>query len=235
LTGATYLVVYASGGGGVSKTYTMINTIEPQRHPTSSLLTNPAQFINATSGQVEYYTPPEIIEAARETMGAIELDPASSAIANSRIRAVRYFDESANGLYQPWIAETLWLNHPYGKSEQRCSPDCKKKVCVRRRFHLQEFKAGNAEWISKLVKEFEAGNVKQACCITFASTSEKWFRPLLRYAQCFLYGRTAFILPTGQPLKGNTKGSVVTYLGPSVEKFAAAFRKLGQTKVSFPG
>lgn len=205
--------------------------------PRITILTHPgltsAQRINLTSGETEYYTPPNIIEAARAVMGSIELDPASSAQANARIGAARYFTEEINGLAQPWVTPSLWMNHPYGKSEQKCAPNCRKKTCARRGFHSEAFKPGNTEWINKLVEEYECGNVKQACCITFASTSEKWFRPLLKQPQCFLYGRISFILPNGEPLRGNTKGSVVTYFGRNVAKFAAEFEKLGQIKVPY--
>lgn len=49
------------------------------------------QRINATSGCVDYYTPKPIIEAARKTMGSIDLDPASSFEANNVVLASRYF------------------------------------------------------------------------------------------------------------------------------------------------
>lgn len=48
---------------------------------------NNAQLINQDSGDYEYYTPIEIIEAAREVMGFISLDPASSSMANEKIGA----------------------------------------------------------------------------------------------------------------------------------------------------
>lgn len=37
------------------------------------------RLINQDSGDVEYYTPTEITEAARRVMGGIDLDPFSSA------------------------------------------------------------------------------------------------------------------------------------------------------------
>lgn len=46
------------------------------------------QRINQTSGQFEYYTPPPIVAAARQVMGGIDLDPASSPQANRCIHAI---------------------------------------------------------------------------------------------------------------------------------------------------
>jgi hypothetical protein len=81
-----------------------------------------------------------------------------------------------------------------------------------------------------LISEFEKGNIKQACCITFAATSEAWFRPLLAYPQCFIHGRTNYYLPDGTKKKDVTKGSVVTYLGDNTERFKEVFSKIGTVK-----
>ena len=168
---------------------------------------NNAQLINQTSGEVEIYTPGFIIEAARVALGGfIQLDPASSLEANATVRATDFFTREEDGLKQPWIAETLWMNHPFSR----------------------EF---NRVWVRKLVLEHMAGNVKRACCITFASTSEEWFRPLMEFPQCFLYPRTNYVLPDGTTYRGVTKGSVVTALGIAVEDFKRAFAGLGKVKV----
>lgn len=47
--------------------------------------------VSFNSGNNEWYTPAEYIEAARKVMGRIDLDPASSDIANQTIRAVTYY------------------------------------------------------------------------------------------------------------------------------------------------
>lgn len=164
-----------------------------------------AQLINQTSGKVEYYTPQGIIEAARKTMGSIDLDPASSVIANKRVKAQSFFTKEDDGLSHAWFGN-VWMNHPYGRGLN----------------HL---------WISKLMGEYCASNIAQACCITYACTSEKWFRPLLQFPQCFLYGRTNYILPDGSVKEGNTKGSVVTYLGNNIEQFIVSFQSLGKVKI----
>lgn len=168
---------------------------------------NAAQLINQTSGDVEIYTPGNIIEAARRTLsGTISLDPASSEEANRRVQALRWYGREADGLNQPWEAQTLWMNHPFSK-------------------------AGNKLWIDKLVMSFRQGQVREACCITFASTSEKWFQPLMAFPQCYLSPRTNYLRPDGSVYRGVTKGSVVTYLGHYVGNFRAAFAGMGTVKV----
>lgn len=163
------------------------------------------QRINQESDKVEYYTPQEIVEAARRVMGEIDLDPASSSEANKRIKTLWFFDRHNNGLNQQWRGR-VWMNHPFSR-------------------------VNNPLWIAKLESEFESRRVTQACCITFAATSEKWFQPLLRRPQCFLCPRTDYFLPNGEKLRGVTKGSVVTYYGKNVATFAREFEKLGTVKV----
>lgn len=163
------------------------------------------QLINQTSGDVEYYTPLPIVDAARACMGNIHLDPASSHEANVRVRAFHYYTEKADGLRQSWHYDTIWLNHPFSRD-------------------------GNPLWINKVESEFRAGAFEQACCITFAATSEKWFQPLLARPQCFLVPRTNYFLPDGTLKRGVTKGSVVTYYGLNTERFAECFAHLGVCK-----
>jgi len=164
---------------------------------------NNAQLINQSSGSVEFYTPSNIIEAARLTMGGIDLDPASSEQANKTVKADRFYSEQADGLYQIWLCNSVWLNHPFGRGV-------------------------NKLWIDKLIDGFTRKHFHEACCITYACTSEKWFQPLFNYPMCFLSPRTNYYLPDGSMLKGVTKGSVVTYLGPRSDRFAYNFSELGQ-------
>jgi len=168
---------------------------------------NKVQLINQDSGNPEWYTPSPIIEAARATMGSIDLDPASCGAANELVRATRYFTQADDGLAQPWFCN-VWMNHPYSAR-------------------------GNPQWVNKLVREYEAGNVKQACCIVNASTSELWFQPLLDFPMCLLRGRLRFIPGSGQHESSPGKGSAVIYLGPSVDKFAVAFRPFGSIMVPY--
>ncbi len=136
---------------------------------------NNAQLINQDSGDTEYYTPPEIIEAAREVMGTIDFDPASSEQANRNIKARVFVD--CKGLSCDWFGN-VWMNHPFKRGE-------------------------NHKWINKIVDSYENGDVNQACCITYAATSENWFQPLLEYPQCYLTPRTNYYLPNGERKRRN--------------------------------
>lgn len=166
---------------------------------------NNHQLVNQTSGNTEYYTPKNIIAAVKYCLGYISLDPASSKEANKVINALVIFTKDDDGLSHDWYGK-VWMNHPFGKKT-------------------------NSLWIDKLVGHFLEGKITEACCITYACTSEKWFRPLLSYPQCFLYPRTNYLLPDGNVKRGVTKGSVVTYLGHDWRKFQACFSHLGVVKL----
>ena len=205
------------------------------------------QLLVQDSGDTELYTPPEIIEAARRVMGTIDLDPASSEIANKRVMATRYYTKETDGLSQEWHGN-IWMNHPFSKGELACKPKkgrkrmCKKKNCI------PKFKSGelitrghcithdipsNSHWIDCLIKEFNVNNLKQSCNITFGSTSESWYQKLERYPQCILDGRTQYIKPCGEVTKNVTKGSVVTYLGPHIDAFAREFSPFGRIQIDY--
>lgn len=168
---------------------------------------NAASLINQTSLETEWYTPSFIIEAARKAMGSIDLDPASSVEANKIVNATHIFTKEQDGLRQSWTQKTVWLNHPFGRQS-------------------------NERWVSKIL--IESDLFEQACMITYACTSEKWFTPLLRRPQAFLVPRTNYLLPDGTVKTGVTKGSVVTYFGQHVGKFEEAFRNLGIIKLPYP-
>ena len=59
-------------------------------------------FVTHNSGRNEWYTPPAIIEAARNVMGSIDLDPASCYEANKIVKATEHYDIEDNGLTHRW-------------------------------------------------------------------------------------------------------------------------------------
>ena len=171
---------------------------------------NNGKLINQDSGEQEYYTPDFIVEACRKTMGSIDLDPFSSAKANLTVGAKRYFTKDDDGFSKDWFGK-VFVNHPFSRENN-------KKI-----FH-------------KAIQECSKGNADCVMLITYASTSEAWFRPSLDFPQCYLYGRTNYYLPDGTVKRSVTKGSCITLISDGynsyVHKFSEAFKTLGKVKVA---
>lgn len=72
--------------------------------------------VQVSSEELSWITPPEIIERVRKVLGGyIDLDPASSAEANSIIKANRYYTESDDMFKQDLTCDTIYMNPPFGK------------------------------------------------------------------------------------------------------------------------
>lgn len=154
------------------------------------------------SGNNEWYTPPEYIEAARELMGGIDLDPASCEIANRVVKAARFFTAEDDGLLQAWNGN-VWMNPPY-------AADLIGKFC------------------DKLADEFMGGNVPQAVVLVNNATETTWFNTLIECAAAVVFpsSRVKFYMPdgkTGAPLQGQA----VVYLGDMPLMFLERFRRFG--------
>ena len=66
----------------------------------------------------EYYTPYAIIDAARATMGGIDVDPSSSVEANRVVKAQTFYTKEQNGLEQDWWGN-VWMNPPFTRGLMR--------------------------------------------------------------------------------------------------------------------
>jgi len=167
------------------------------------------------SGNNEWYTPPKYIEATREAMGGIDLDPASSVKANETVGAETYYTAEDDGLSLHWNGR-IWLNPPYSRDL------------------LPAF-------VDKLLHEIEAERVDQACVLVNNATETKWAAKLQGAcdALCLLNGRIRFHDATGTPQKTPLQGQVVYYFAgyatkdvlehyAAVGRFAQAFQDLGK-------
>jgi hypothetical protein len=198
------------------------------------------QLINQDSKDFEYYTDPGYTCLARSLLNGIELDPASSTAANRFVRAERIYAIDDDGLSKPWNCRSLWMNHPFSRGEAPCPKDrkqCKKKVCKDRGYHIDTRIPSNKEWIDKLVQSFKTGAIRgEALNITYAATSEAWFRPLQQYPQLYIVPRCNYFLPNGKIKKGVTKGSVITFLTREksrVHDFQSIFGNYGEVHVPY--
>jgi hypothetical protein len=154
----------------------------------------------------EHYTPAEYIDAAREVLGGIDLDPASCAKANKVVKASRFFTIEDDGLRKDkdWHGPRVWMNPPYGG------------------------KAG--EFVSKLMDEMEAGRVSAAIVLVSSTTTDTvWFQPLWNGLLCFTDHRINFY-GDGER-SGSTNGSVFVYFGDRPDVFIGCFSKFGTVVV----
>ncbi|HSW43507.1 MAG TPA: DNA N-6-adenine-methyltransferase [Patescibacteria group bacterium] len=159
------------------------------------------------SGIVEWYTPTHYIEAAREVMGGIDLDPASSELANRTVRADRIYTMADDGLSQPWEGR-IWLNPPYGK--------------------------GSGLFTTKLVEEYETGHVEAAVLLLNAyGFDAMWFQPLWDHPICFTDHRITFTSPQRES-GGPANGNIFIYLGTDEGAFAERFRAFGRIVRALP-
>ena len=146
----------------------------------------------------EWYTPSMIIEAARECMGQIDLDPASCKAAQRTVKATQYFTAKDDGLVQPWSGR-VWCNPPFS---------CKALWCQR----LVEY-AG--PWIALLPNTgFDARAVQAVIEVVDV---------ILLVARRLAFWQADN--PDGKA--GNVTGSVVFGRGVDVGRFVAAYRPYG--------
>lgn len=150
------------------------------------------------SGDNEWYTPTEYIEAARLVMGHIDLDPASNEVANKTVMADCYYTAEDDGLTMAWFGN-VWLNPPYSASL------------------VQAFAEKVAE------REFD-----QAVILVNNATDTRWFRTLVECADAILFttGRIKFYKPDSDKCSP-LQGQAFFYIGPAPELFLAVFGRYG--------
>jgi phage N-6-adenine-methyltransferase len=151
------------------------------------------------SGDNEWYTPAEIIKAARQVMDSIDLDPASSEEANAVVKAATFFTAEQDGLKQTWKG-AVWLNPPFA-----------------------------GELIGRFAQKLvDSEQVTQAVVLVNNATETRWFQLLLTKAACLCLpaGRVKFWHPrkdSAMPLQGQA----ILYFGPHKGKFHAQFKHFG--------
>lgn len=185
-----------------------------------------------TTASVEYYTPGDLLEAARTVMGGIDFDPASCAEANTEVRATHYLTSADDGLIASW-GDTyfgpahdgqsrhglrVWCNPPGGKLG--------KPLCS---FYGTTSLAA-AFWV-RLMAEVYVGHVGEACFLAFnletlRATQRLACPPMLNYPICYPASRLRFW--GGGVGKQGPCASAIAYVGPNVGAFAREFAPFGK-------
>jgi ParB family transcriptional regulator, chromosome partitioning protein len=164
-------------------------------------------------------TPQIIVDAAREVLGRIDLDPASDELANLTVKAAKIYTKTDDGLTKYWSGN-VFLNPPGGHVK------------------LDGFKyrqSRSALWWACLLHHYQSGNIYKAVFVAYNLeaflNTQRWGTPCQAYPFCVPRERLSF--PGSVP--GNSESppgaSAIVYLGPEVEKFKAVFSKIGYVRV----
>lgn len=167
--------------------------IEKTKHP----------HVSNNSGNNEWYTPSEYIEAARQVMGEIDLDPASSKLANETVKAITYFTADDDGLLYHWSGN-VFMNPPYSSDM-----------------------IGKFAW--KLADHIVKGDVIQAVVLVNNATETAWFGELINIATAivFPHGRIKFVDSEGNPTGTPLQGQAIIYAGDNPDIFLEVFLSFG--------
>jgi hypothetical protein len=162
----------------------------------------------------EYMTPEfPYIQAVRDVFGGqIDLDPASTPIANERIKAKTFYTAHDNGLdhENEWHGK-VFINPPFSK-------------------------IGGASqirlWFERLEVEYSEGNIEEGILLGNMASGSKWFRPILHWPMCFPL-RIKFDAPPGLNSNSPRYDNFFVYVGPVAKFaiFAKCFKNIGITKI----
>lgn len=185
-----------------------IETPEPKLEP--KIHANPI----LTSKSNEWYTPEIYVEAARDVMGSIDVDPASCAQANLTVRAATFYTIEDDGLGRDWPGN-VWLNPPYGTDDTGAS------------------NAGR--WAACLIRQYQEAIARQGIVCVNALTCAPWFQQLWDFTICFTNHRVHFDAPVGSDAPSRPmNGTAFVYLGPNPKKFAERYSEFGAIVRRFP-
>lgn len=153
----------------------------------------------------EWYTPVDIIEAARSLMGDIDLDPATCIAAEKVIQAVDWYTKEDDGLTQAWMGR-IWCNPPYS-------------------YPLIE------KFTQKAIAEYDAGHITEGLVLVNNCTDAAWFVAMAeRFPVMFTKGRAKF-WQEDQRTFATRQGQAIFYLGPNIERFHACFNALAYAPI----
>jgi ParB family chromosome partitioning protein len=165
---------------------------------------------------VQWETPDEYLDAARELMGAIDIDPCTTERAQERIMATVYYTKETNGLDKPWLGR-LWLNAPYD--------------------------AGIIEqFMDRAIEQYLIGNILEGLILTHTNnTHYEYFQKVLKECAAACFVRDYIHWTSGHVQEEEkinemginwhpeyTKhGNAVLYLGVRPYNFKKVFSKFG--------
>ena len=156
-----------------------------------------------TSSFQDYFTPPDIVQAAFDAMGGIDLDAASHWIANKRlhlsgVEVGDYFHTNKSAFTHDWL-DRVWLNPPY---------------------------KNNKPWFDRAIEMMDAGRTRQLCMLSpvYVFTTGIAKPIMVRSAATVLLTPTPKFYNPGEPTKtGTNLPHAIVYWGDRRREFLRAY------------
>ena len=123
--------------------------------------------LTATTGNKTdcWNTPPEFVGDVLRYFGTLDLDPCCNDEDNPNVPARKVYTEKTNGLAHEWIADSVFMNHPYSNSK---------------------------EWVPYAVSQYELGHAKEMILLIKLDVSTKWWRSVSQYSWIAINKRLKF-------------------------------------------
>lgn len=158
-------------------------------------------FRTSFTGENEWYTPEQYIDAVKEVFGGIiDLDPASNEEAQKAIKAKKFYSIDDDGLKNQWRGK-VWLNPPYSQPL------------------IMQF-------MQKVFDESE--NFDECIVLTNNYTDTRWFHLAESHCSliCFTKGRIKF-WNTDNEVSMPMNGQAFFYYGENIDAFRETFKEIG--------
>lgn len=113
--------------------------------------------LTATTGNRTdcWNTPPEFVaDVLKFFGGSIDLDPCCNDENNPNVPANKVYTEQTNGLAHEWVADSVFMNHPYSDSKR---------------------------WVPYAASQYECGNAKELVLLIKLDVSTKWWQSVANY------------------------------------------------------
>lgn len=165
-------------------------------------------FHGTTSNSPEHYTPTEWIERVKGVMGDIDIDPASSDVAQEVVQAKNYYTVESDGLSQEWHGR-VFINPPGDKTGKIVRLFWSKLVLELVRNHVSEF-----IWLAFNISQLRTLQHPEK---PFMFDGNKTREVLENSSVCVPSSRIHFTA------RHPTRDSAFIYTGPNKDKFKELF------------
>jgi hypothetical protein len=166
---------------------------------------NQAMSVLVSANENDWITNPSTIVHVTNVLGNIELDPASSLVANKIVGAERIYTIEDNSLTMEWISSNIYINPPFGKIGTKSQAGI---------------------FAEYAIDQYRKGNFKEGIILIHTRVGYKWFNHLLdRLVSATLKERIRFINPQTMQIGPQAKtAQTLFYLGADSSKFTEEFK-----------